>query len=801
MLQFYYRYFGLNENGQQKDRLKDHKVESCCSSKTENNTSLKDPVCGMTVDPAKAAGQHTYKGADYFFCSKGCLTKFSNTPERYLNPSPETDKDNQTRLYTCPMHLQIVQKGPGSCPICGMALEPSEVSLDDGPDPEFVDMMRRFKIGSFFTVPLLALVMSEMIPGLILPDIFQGSSGNWLQFILASPVVIWAGLPLFQRGVQSFRTMNLNMFSLIALGTGVSYFYSVIATFLPHVFPEEFRGHGGAVGVYFEAAAVIVTLVLLGQVLELRARGQTGGAIRALLGLAPKSARIVRADGTEQDIELQDIQVGDQLRVRPGEKVPVDGVILDGRSAVDESMVTGESMPVTKEVESSVIGGTVNTTGSFLMVAKRVGSETMLAQIVKMVSEAQRSRAPIQKLADTVSGFFVPLVIAIAILTAIAWLIWGPEPRLGYALVNAVAVLIIACPCALGLATPMSIMVGVGRGAQGGILIKNAEALEALAKVDTIVFDKTGTLTQGRPKLMTVLSEPGFDESVVLRFAASLEKGSEHPLAAAILQGAVERGIAAEPISEFNSVTGQGVVGLIDNKAVALGNRRLLESKGIDDAVLVAKADALRVEGQTVVYLMVDGKLAGMLGVADPIKSDAGEALNRLRADGLRLVMLTGDHRATADSVAKKLGITEIEAEVMPSQKQEIIKRLQQEGRHVAMVGDGVNDAPALTQAHVGIAMGSGTDVAIGSSGITLLRGDLEALVRARQLSKATMRNIRENLVFAFAYNMLGVPIAGGVLYPVFGLLLSPMIASAAMSLSSVSVIANALRLRREKIH
>lgn len=704
-------------------------------------------------------------------------------------------------LYTCPMHPEVMQQGPGVCPICGMALEPMVASLDDGPDRELIDMSQRLKIGLFFTLPLLLITMGEMIPGIALPSWLYGHTGSWLQLALASPVVIWAGWPIFHRGYLSFRSMNLNMFSLIALGTGVSYLYSVVATVYPQMFPDVFRDHSGRVGVYFEAAAVIVTLVLLGQVLELQARGQTNVAIKELLGLAPKVARLIGDDGSEQDIDLKDITIGNRLRVRPAEKVPVDGQILEGRSAVDESMVTGESMPVTKIAGDSVIGGTLNTTGSFILQAMRVGSASVLAQIVKLVSEAQRSRAPIQKLADSVSGIFVPIVIAVSLLSALVWSFFGPEPRGIYALVNAVAVLIIACPCALGLATPLSIMVGVGRGARDGILIKNAEAIEALAKVDTIIFDKTGTLTQGRPKLISIIPSEGFTEDAVLRLAASLEKGSEHPLAAAILLSATERGLKLDDVTDFDSITGQGVVGRIGLKKIALGNRKLFDSMYVQNISLTSSADRLRGDGQTVVYLLVEDRLAGLLGIADPIKESARDALDRLRAAGLRLVMLTGDHRKTAEIVAQSLGLSEIQAEVLPNQKQEIIKRFQQEGRTVAMVGDGVNDAPALAQAHVGIAMGSGTDVAIGSSGITLLRGDLAGLVKARKLSRATMRNIRENLAFAFGYNLLGVPVAAGVLYPVFGILLSPMIASVAMSFSSVSVIFNALRLRRLQLN
>lgn len=786
-----------------------HEHGGCCTVKTghqhqqlADKGSQKDPVCGMSVDPTTAAGSYQHQGTTYYFCSAGCQKKFIEAPEAYLtkNNAPEVNGASDKRLYTCPMHPEVVQEGPGSCPKCGMALEPMEVSLDDGPDPELVDMAKRFKVGALLSLPLLIVAMSEMIPSLSVPAWVHGQSGNWFQLLLSTPVVLWAGWPIFQRGYLSFRSLNLNMFSLIALGTGVSYLYSVVATLAPQIFPDVFRSHGGAVGVYFEAAAVIVTLVLLGQVLELRARGQTSGAIKALLGLAPKSARVIRDDGKEEDIELKNIMIGNRIRVRPGEKVPVDGEIVEGRSAVDESMVTGESLPVAKGPGDGVIGGTINSTGSFVLEAKRVGSETVLAQIVKMVSEAQRSRAPIQKLADSVSGFFVPAVIAVAVITALIWWLFGPDPSSSYALVNAVAVLIIACPCALGLATPMSIMVGVGRGAQDGILIRNAEALEALASIDTIVFDKTGTLTQGKPKLVSVVPSSGFTEDEVVSLAASLEKGSEHPLAAAIIQGASDRGLKVSEIAEFESVTGQGVLGRVGAKMVALGNRKLLESHVKNDSSHKGIGDDLRNEGQTVVHLIVDGRLAGLLGVADPIKDSASAALEKMRLAGVQIVMLTGDHRATAESVARKLGITEIKAEVLPNQKQDVIKQYQASGRKVAMVGDGVNDAPALAQAHVGVAMGSGTDVAIGSAGITLLRGDLGALVKARQLSRATMRNIRENLAFAFGYNLLGVPIAAGVLYPVFGVLLSPMIASAAMSLSSVSVIANALRLKRTRI-
>ena len=783
-----------------------HDHGGCCGVKTgqqhqqlANKNFQKDPVCGMSVDPTTSASSFQHRGRTYFFCSTGCQRKFVESPATYLTKTTaQRVKDaSDKRLYTCPMHPEVHQEGPGTCPKCGMALESVEVRLDDGPDPELSDMTKRFKIGGLLSLPLIIVAMSEMIPGLSLPAWLHGQNGNWFQLFLSTPVVLWTGWPIFQRGYLSFRSMNLNMFSLIALGTGVSYLYSVVATLAPQIFPDVFRSRGGAVGVYFEAAAVIVTLVLLGQVLELRARGQTNSAIKALLGLAPKSARLIQDDGQEEDIELKNIMIGDRIRVRPGEKVPVDGEIIEGRSAVDESMVTGESLPVAKMPGDSVIGGTINSTGAFVLEAKRVGSETVLAQIVKMVSEAQRSRAPIQKLADSVSGYFVPGVIAVALITSLAWWLYGPEPSSTYALVNAVAVLIIACPCALGLATPMSIMLGVGRGAQNGILIKNAEALEAFATIDTIIFDKTGTLTQGKPKLVSVVPSSGFTEDEVVSLAASLEKGSEHPLAVAIIQGATDRGLKIQEVSNFESVTGQGVIGYVGGKMVALGNLKLLESHIRNASSHLGISDDLRREGQTVIHLIVDGSLAGILGVADPIKDSASNALEKMRLAGVQIVMLTGDHRSTAESIASKLGITEIMAEVLPSQKQAVIKQYQASGRKVAMVGDGVNDAPALAQAHVGVAMGSGTDVAIGSADITLLRGDLGALVKARQLSRLTMHNIRENLAFAFGYNLLGVPIAAGVLYPVFGVLLSPMIASAAMSLSSVSVITNALRLKR----
>jgi Cu+-exporting ATPase len=695
------------------------------------------------------------------------------------------------------MHPEIVRPGPGSCPICGMALEPKTIGAEEGENAELRDMTRRFSVSTVLTLPLLASVMGDMLPGQPLRHLISPHVGAWGQLVLATPVVLWGGWPFFVRGWQSLVNRSLNMFTLIALGTGLAYVYSVAATLVPGLFPAAFRTHGGEVGLYFEAAAVITVLVLLGQVLELRARSQTSGAIRALLGLVPRTARRVRADGGEEDVALDTIQVGDRLRVRPGEKVPVDGVVVEGTSAVDESMVTGEPIPVEKTAGDRVIGGTVNGTGGFVMRAERVGRETLLAQIVQMVSEAQRSRAPIQRLADRVSAWFVPTVVLVAVVSAITWATIGPEPRAAYAIVNAVAVLIIACPCALGLATPMSIMVGTGRGAAAGVLIKNAEALEIMERVDTLLVDKTGTLTEGTPKLVTAEPAAGVQETELLGLAAGIERGSEHPLAAAIVAGATARGIAVAPSEEFRSVTGKGVVGRVAGRAVALGNRRLMEDLGVTLGDLNERAEKLRGEGQTVMFVAVDGRPAGLVGVADPIKASTPEALELLRASGLRIVMLTGDSRATAEAVARRLGITEVEAEVLPEQKIAAVKRLQAAGRKVAMAGDGVNDAPALAQADVGIAMGTGTDVAMQSADVTLVKGDLRGIARARRLSQATMRNIRQNLFFALVYNALGVPIAAGVLYPWFGILLSPIIASAAMSLSSVSVIGNALRLRR----
>jgi P-type Cu+ transporter len=722
----------------------------------------------------------------------GSCPKCGMALERVSAPAPLSREE-----WTCPMHPEIVRPGPGSCPICGMALERRTVAVEEGPDPELADMTRRFWVSLVLTIPLLAFAMGDMVPGEPLRHLVPPRLLGWGQLVLATPVVLWGGWPFFVRARLSVVNRSLNMFTLIALGTGLAYAYSVVAVIAPGVFPASFRSHGDQVGLYFEAAAVITVLVLLGQVLELRARSQTSGAIRALLGLAPRTARRLRPDGTEEEIPLEHVQPGDRLRVRPGEKIPVDGRVLEGTSAVDESMLTGESIPVEKSPGSRVTGGTVNGTGGFVMEAERVGRDTLLAQIVQMVSEAQRSRAPIQRLADRVSSYFVPAVVLIAVVTAIAWGLAGPEPRMAYALVNAVAVLIIACPCALGLATPMSVVVGTGRGAAAGVLIRNAEALETLEKVDTLVVDKTGTLTEGKPVLTSVAAVGQWSEADVLRLAASLERGSEHPLAAAIVAGAERRGLSLSPVEEFRSVTGKGVTGRVDGRRVALGNRPLLQDLGVPLDGLGERADALRNEGQTVMFVAVDGRLAGLLGVADPIKASTPEALNLLRAAGVRVVMLTGDSRATALAVARTLGITDVEAEVLPEQKIAVIKRLQAEGRVLAMAGDGVNDAPALAQADVGIAMGTGTDVAMQSADVTLVKGDLRGIARARRLSQATMRNIRENLFFAFVYNALGVPIAGGVLYPALGILLNPMIASAAMSLSSVSVIANALRLRR----
>jgi P-type Cu+ transporter len=795
-----------------------------------------DPVCGMTISPDQAVGHIEHKGRSYYFCSQSCLEQFEADPDRFLADRPAAiatpaDKareytcpmDPEVRQtgpgacpkcgmglepvdvtpvtkteWTCPMHPEIVRDAPGSCPICGMALEPRVVTLEDR-NPELEDMTRRFRWSLILTAPILAFMVSEFLPGQPLQRAVPHGAMNWIELTLATPVVLWGGSPFFVRGWASVVNRHLNMFTLIALGVGAAFAYSVVATLVPGIFPESFRTMGD-VAVYFEPAAVIVGLVLLGQVLELRARSRTSSAIRNLLGLAPKTARRIDADGTERDVPLDQVHVVDRLRVRPGERIPVDGVVLDGKSTVDESMVTGEPIPVEKTQGSKVTGGTVNATGQFIMQAERVGSDTLLAQIVRMVSEAQRSRAPIQRLADTVSAWFVPIVIVVAVITFIVWSQFGPEPRLAHALVNAVAVLIIACPCALGLATPMSIMVGTGRGAENGVLIRNAEALETLEQVTTVVVDKTGTLTEGRPKLVTVLPSAPIDEASFLRLVASLEKGSEHPLASAIVTGAVERGVKLADVTDFESITGQGVIGVVESRRVAIGNVNLLERLSVDVAQLREKAEELRRDGQTVMFVVVDGTPGGLVGVADPIKASTAEAVRALHAEGLRVAMVTGDNRTTAAAVAKAVGIDHVEADVLPDRKAATVSALQQQGQRVAMAGDGINDAPALAQAEVGIAMGTGTDVAIESAGVTLVRGDLRGIVRARRLSRATMRNIRQNLFFALIYNVAGVPIAAGILYPWFGLLLSPMIASAAMTFSSVSVIGNALRLRRVEL-
>jgi len=752
-----------------------------------------DPVCGMTVDPHTTPHRTDYRGHPYYFCSGGCRTKFVSNPDKYLGPR-EPEPVIEGAIYTCPMHPEIRQEGPGSCPICGMALEPEMPSAETGPNAELIDMTRRFWIGLVLTLPVFVLEMGGHSVGA--RNWIDATLSNWIQFAFATPVVLWAGWPFFVRGWQSLLTRNLNMFTLIAMGTGVAYGYSVVATLAPRIFPHSFA-HGGAVAVYFEAAAVITVLVLLGQVLELRAREATSGAIKALLDLAPKTARRVKDDGNDEEVSLDQVQIGDSLRVRPGDKVPVDGVVLDGHSALDESMVTGESMPVSKDKDARVIGGTLNVSGSFVMRADKIGRDTFLSQIVQMVATAQRSRAPIQRLADKVAGWFVPAVIAVALIAFAAWAIFGPEPRFAYGLVAAVSVLIIACPCALGLATPMSIMVGVGRGAQAGVLIKNAEALERMEKIDTLVVDKTGTLTEGKPKVVAVIALPGFDEAAVLKFSASVERGSEHPLAAAIVKAAAERSIELGKVRGFDAPAGKGVIGMVDGKRVALGNAKFLAELNIDTEPLALEAERLRGDGATAIFLGLNGKLAGCIAIADPVKETTPAALKALAAENIRVVMLTGDNRTTATAVGRKLGLIEIEAEVLPDQKSAVIEKLTREGRVVAMAGDGVNDAPALAAAQVGIAMGTGADVAIESAGVTLLKGDLTGIVKARVLSRAVMHNIRQNLFFAFIYNAAGVPIAAGVLYPVFGLLLSPIIAAAAMALSSVSVVGNALRLRR----
>jgi len=773
----------------------------CCHESAPAKADLepehleKDPVCGMTVDPHTAKHRAEHAGRTYYFCAAGCRTKFLADPAKYLNPAEATAEPvPEGTIYTCPMHPEIRQIGAGPCPICGMALEPDIITADAAPNPELADMTRRLWIGLALATPVFILEMGSHLFGM--HHLISSTASNLLQFALATPVVLWAGWPFFERGWKSIQTRNLNMFTLIAIGTGVAWVYSVVATFLPGIFPPALRGHDGAVPVYFEAAAVITVLVLIGQVLELRAREQTGGAIRALLNLTPKTARRLAAGDSEQEVEIDAVSVGDRLRVRPGERIPVDGEVIDGKSFVDESMVTGESNPVGKTGGAKLIGGTINGSGTLVMRATGVGRDTMLARIVQMVAEAQRSRAPIQRLADQVASWFVPLVMAVAALAFIAWATFGPEPRFSYALIAAVSVLIIACPCALGLATPMSIMVGVGRGAQSGVLIKSAEALERMEKIDTLVIDKTGTLTEGKPKVIAVRTASFVSESDLLKFAASLEHASEHPLGAAIVTAAKDRNIALAPVSDFEAPSGKGVSGVIEGHRVVVGNRRIMDEAGIDTSTFDADVDRLRSDGGSAVYVGFEGKAAGVIAVADPIKATTASALRKLEDSRIHIIMLTGDNVTTAKSVAAKLGISDVKADVLPEDKAKIVHDLRRDGRVVAMAGDGVNDAPALAAADVGIAMGTGTDVAIESAGITLLKGDLEGIARARRLSEATMSNIRQNLFFAFIYNAAGVPIAAGILYPAFGLLLSPIIAAIAMSLSSVSVITNALRLR-----
>lgn len=814
---------------------------ACCGGHSDepSDASVIDPVCGMKVDPLRAKGHSHYHGQDYYFCSEHCLKRFNADPQQFTSPKgpaqqpspaaadafyvcpmdpevrqrgpgscpkcgmalePEQIALPTTKIeYVCPMHPEIVRDAPGSCPICGMALEPRDVVVDEAPDPELVSMTRRFWICAVLTVPLLVLAMGEMV-GLPVHRWLSREAMGWTQLALATPVVLWGGWPFFVRGWNSIISGHLNMFTLIAIGTGAAFLFSLTAVLAPGIFPESFRSHGGA-DLYFEAAAVIITLVLLGQMLELRARHQTGAAIRSLLKLAPTRAVLLGGDGVEREIPLENVKIGDRLRVRPGEKIPVDGKVLEGSTFVDESMITGEPVPVEKQAGDRVIGASVNGTGSLVIAAERVGADTLFSRIIAMVSQAQRSRAPIQRLADVVASYFVPAVLVVAVVTFVVWMFVGPEPRLSHAIVNSVAVLIIACPCALGLATPMSIMVGVGRGASAGVLVKNAEALEILERVDTLVVDKTGTLTEGRPQLQVVIPEEGFTEEAVLQAAASLENQSEHPIARAIVSGAQQRGLALQPAVDFGSLTGKGIQGRVGGQLVAVGSDRMIaEANQAVSPKTAEQVDAMRSEGQTVVFILVEGKLAGLIGVADPIKESTPDAIQQLHSQGIRVVMLTGDSRKTAEHVARKLGIDQVEAEVLPEQKADRVQQLRDEGRIVAMAGDGINDAPALALAHVGLAMGTGTDVAMESAGVTLVKGDLRGIVRAKNLSRATMQNIRQNLFFAFVYNLLGVPVAAGVLYPVFGLLLNPMIAGAAMSFSSVSVIANSLRLRKVKL-
>lgn len=775
----------------------EHAHTGCCGHQHEASAHIaKDPVCGMGVDPHTAKQRADHAGRTYYFCCGGCRTKFEADPEKYLSKAEaEAAPVPEGTIYTCPMHPEVRQEGPGSCPICGMALEPELVTAETQPNPELADMSRRLWIGAALAIPVFVLEMGGHVFGL--HHLIGATTSNWLQLFLATPVVLWAGWPFFERGWKSIVTRNLNMFTLIALGTGIAWAYSIIAVLFPELFPAGLRGSDGTVPVYFEAAAVITVLVLVGQVLELRARDQTGSAIRALLNLAPKTARRIREDDTEEEVQVDAVSVGDRLRVRPGERIPVDGEVVDGKSHVDESMVTGEALPVSKENGAKLIGGTINGSGALIMRAGSVGRDTMLARIVQMVAEAQRSRAPIQRLADRVAGWFVPIVITVAVLAFLAWATFGPEPRFSYALIAAVSVLIIACPCALGLATPMSIMVGVGRGAQSGVLIKSAEALEHMEKIDTLVVDKTGTLTEGKPKVTRIhTADASIGNADLLKLAASLEQASEHPLGAAIVAAANEQKIPLAPVSNFAAPSGKGVSGTIDARRVVIGNRRIMEETGIDTSGLDDEAERLRADGATVIYVAIDNRAAGVIAVADPIKNTTRSALQKLARRNVHVIMLTGDNATTAKAVAAKLGIADVEADVLPGDKARIVERLRREGHAVAMAGDGVNDAPALAAADVGIAMGTGTDVAIESAGITLLKGDLEGIAQARRLSEATMSNIRQNLFFAFIYNAAGVPVAAGALYPAFGLLLSPIIAAAAMSLSSVSVIGNALRLR-----